>query len=124
MQELSMFKRNTIRTLTASALLLAAASAAHALQPGELSDKAANDAIAAAEAQAKAVNAHVCIAVVDPSGILKAFKRMEGAPPGCVDSAIAKAHSAAVYRMATLAFQQRANNGEPALATLPGMTPL
>jgi glc operon protein GlcG len=110
--------------------LLVAASAgclslaSHAMQPGELGDSDAVAALSAAEKTANGLDAHVCIAVVDASGILKKFIRMEDAAPGCVDSAIQKARAAAVYRTPTLAFMERVNHGEPALTTLPGMVPL
>ncbi len=114
-----------IRYLAVLALALAGtAQAAPALQPGELSDRVADTALKAGQARAEALGAHVCLAVVDPSGVLKAFHRMEGAPAGCVESAIAKARAAALYRIPTINFMNRTNAGEPALLSLPGMVPL
>lgn len=80
--------------------------------------------MAAGESAARSLNAPVCIAVVDQSGLLLAFKRMDDAPPGCIEASIAKARAAALYRTATLALMQRVNGQEPAMATLPGMVPL
>jgi len=80
--------------------------------------------IAAGESAARILKAPVCIAVVDQSGLLLAFKRMDDAPPGCIEASIAKARAAALYRTATLALMQRVNGQEPAMATLPGMVPL
>jgi glc operon protein GlcG len=80
--------------------------------------------IAAGESSALALKATVCVAVVDQSGQLLAFKRMDDAPPGCIDASILKARSAAIYRTATLGFMERVNGKEPALVTLPGMVPL
>ncbi|MCY0386066.1 heme-binding protein [Robbsia sp. Bb-Pol-6] len=111
-------------SLGATLLAPAPARAASPMQPGELPDAAATAAIDAAEKTALSLNARVCIAVVDSAGTLKAFRRMEGAAPGCVDSAINKARAAAVYRTPTLSFMERVNHGEPALTTLPGMVPL
>jgi glc operon protein GlcG len=107
-----------------AALTATAAAAAPALQPGELSDHVAQAALAAAKARADALGAHVCLVVVDPSGVMKAFLRMEGAPAGCVESAMAKARAAALYRTPTINFMNRTNAGEPALLALPGMVPL
>jgi glc operon protein GlcG len=91
---------------------------------GVPSDAQAQATILTAEKTAESLNAKVCIAVVDGSGNLKAFEKMEGAAPGCVDSAIEKARAAAVYHTASWNFMDRVNHGEPALTTLPGMVPL
>lgn len=116
-----------IHKLILSATLAAMASAAQAappLQPGELSDHVAQAAIKAAQAKAVSLDAHVCLVVVDPAGTMKAFLRMEGAPAGCVESAMAKARAAALYHAPTINFMNRVNAGEPALLALPGMVPL
>lgn len=111
-------------TVIAAATMLCAATSSRAEEHEVLADSAAAAALASAEKTADELNAKVCIAVVDAGGMLKAFKRMDGAAPGCVDSAIAKARAAAIYRIPTLAFMNRVNHGEPAIATLPGMVPL
>jgi len=80
--------------------------------------------ISAGEQKAVALHDAVCIAVVDQSGTLLSFVRMDNAPLGCVDSAILKARAAALYRTPTIKYMQRANGNEPAIATLPGMVPL
>lgn len=113
-----------LKSLAVALLLAPFAANAAPLQPGELSDPVAMAALKGAEMHAEAVGAHVCIAVLDNGGTLKAFHRMEGAAPGCVESAIAKARAAALYRIPTLTFMTRANAGEPALLALPGMVPL
>lgn len=98
---------------------------AHAVSSQSILGQADSDqVIAAAQAAATALKASVCIAVVDQSGLLLAFKRMDDAAPGCIDAAILKARAAALYRSATLGFMERANGKEPAIATLPGMVPL
>ncbi|MDF1897301.1 MULTISPECIES: GlcG/HbpS family heme-binding protein [Rahnella] len=56
--------------------------------------------IAAGERNANRLNAHVCVAVVDQSGMLLAFTRMDTAPPGCIDSSILKARAVALFRWA------------------------
>lgn len=73
---------------------------------------------------AKDLKVNACIAIVDPSGILIAFERMDHAPLGCVEAAIAKARAAALFRIKTSLNQQRVNGDEPAVATLPQMLPL
>jgi len=80
--------------------------------------------VSAAIAKANALNAKVCVAVVDQSGQLLAFKRMDNAPVGCIDSSILKGRAAALYRTATDKYMDRANGKEPAIATLPGLVPL
>lgn len=77
-----------------------------------------------AEAQAQSLKAHVCIAVLDRAGQLLAFKRMDNAPPGCIDSSMQKGRAAALYRTSTDKYMARANGTEPAIATLPNMVPL
>ena len=68
--------------------------------------------------------ANVCIAVVDPSGMLIAFQRMDKAPFSCIDVAIAKAKAAALYRIKTSVNMDRVNGSEPAIAALPNLTPI
>jgi glc operon protein GlcG len=74
--------------------------------------------------KARALNARVCIAVSDSGGALLTFRRMEGAASGCADSAIAKAHSSAIFRAPTALFMDMVNKGQPAVGYLPGMVPL
>ena len=47
-----------------------------------ISTEAAHQAIAAAEATAAEIGTPMDIAIVDDSGVLKAFSRMDGAPTG------------------------------------------
>jgi len=55
----------------------------------------------AAEKKATAIGVPECIAVVDASGELLAFSRMDGARPGSIEIALTKARSAARRRRAT-----------------------
>jgi len=80
--------------------------------------------VTAAVEKANTLHAQVCVAVVDQSGQLLAFKRMDNAPAGCVDSSILKGRAAALYRTPTDKYMDRANGKEPAIATLPGLVPL
>lgn len=74
--------------------------------------------------KANSLHANVCIAVLDQAGQLLAFKRMDNAPVGCIDSSILKARAGALYHTPTDKYMGRANGTEPAIATLPGMVPL
>lgn len=53
-----------------------------------------------------------CVAVTDASGLLLGFERFDAAPPGCVDAAIEKAKTSALYRISSLKFMQRLQKGE------------
>ncbi len=74
--------------------------------------------------KAESLHANVCIAVVDQAGQLLAFKRMDNAPVGCIDSSTLKARAGALYHTPTDKYMGRANGKEPAISTLPGMVPL
>jgi uncharacterized protein GlcG (DUF336 family) len=63
--------------------------------------EAAFEAIRAAERKAAELKTPMVIAVVDESGVLKAFTRMDGAPLLSVDIAKDKAYTAAAYGIAT-----------------------
>lgn len=84
----------------------------------------ARSLIAKGHTSADTLKVNVCMAVVDPSGSLITFDRMDRAPYGCVDAAIAKAKSAALFRVKTSVNMQRVNGDEPAIANTPHMVPL
>lgn len=107
-----------------SAALFGSAAAHATLTQTILSQGDAQKLIAAAQEKARALNANVCIAVLDQSGQLLAFNRMDNAPVGCIDSSILKGRAAALYRTPTDKYMDRANGKEPAIATLPGVIPL
>ena len=52
-----------------------------------------------AVSQAMAMTARVTVAVVDESGVIKEFKRMDGAPLVSVQTAMKKAYAAAAMGM-------------------------
>lgn len=60
---------------------------------------------AAAIAEARKNNLMMAIAVVDPSGLLVYFEKMDNTQNGSVNVAIDKARSAALFRRPTKAFQ-------------------
>src|SRR5690242_6459264 len=57
--------------------------------------------IEAARAKATAINVPMVIVVVDDSGLLKAFVRMDGVGVGSIDLASGKAFTAAAFRTPT-----------------------
>jgi uncharacterized protein GlcG (DUF336 family) len=66
-----------------------------------LSCKGGHVVVHAAEKKAAAMGVPECIAVVDASGELLAFSRMDGARPASIEIAITKARSAARRRRPT-----------------------
>ncbi len=66
-----------------------------------ISAEAARTAIDAAEAKAREIGVAMAIAVVDESGTLKAFSRMDGAPLLSVDIAKDKAYTAVAFGIPT-----------------------
>ena len=75
--------------------------------------------IAAAEEKATAMGHPFVIAVVDESGVLKAFSRMDGAPLLSVQVAEDKAYTAAGFGMATDAWHEFIKNDAPLAAGAP-----
>jgi uncharacterized protein GlcG (DUF336 family) len=75
--------------------------------------------VAAAIAKAQEMNVPIAVAVVDDSGILKAFARMEGNSLASVELVQAKAFTAAAFRVPTHVLAER-NAGDPTrVASLP-----
>ena len=64
---------------------------------------------------------NVAVAIVEPSGALVYFERMENTQYASLDIAIGKARAAATYRRPTRVFMEVINKGGPATATLPGV---
>jgi len=69
---------------------------ARTISKSSITAEAAADVIRAAEQKANEIGVPMAIAVVDESGVLKAFVRMDGAPLLSVDLAKDKAYSAAL----------------------------
>ena len=70
-------------------------------EKASISSELAHRMIAAAEAKAQEMNTPFVIAVVDESGVLKAFSRMDGAPLLSVQVAQDKAYTAVGFAMPT-----------------------
>lgn len=104
--------------------LLAAPLHAQLRSTRVLTADAAQRAIEAAAAKARAENWAVSIAVVDASGELLAFLRLDGAPFSSVDIARAKARTAARFRRPTRALDSTLTAGRLAILGLEGATPV
>ena len=81
----------------------------------------AEAAIQAAVAEAKRRDWKLNVAVVDSGGNLVAFQRMDGAQLGSIQISQAKAHSSAILRRETKAFEGGIQAGNNYLITLPGV---
>ena len=91
-----------------------------------ISFDAAKKALAAAEAEAKKNNWPVAIAIVDSSGKLAAFSKMDNTQHASVDIAIGKAVTANNLKRPTKALQDliAQGGGNLRLLAVPGVTPL
>ncbi|WP_260924456.1 GlcG/HbpS family heme-binding protein [Novosphingobium sp. 9] len=89
----------------------------------EISAPGAQAVLDRARTLARQRGLHMCIAVVDASGTLVAFERMDGAITGCGDSAIAKAASSAKFGVPTDTFFTRARDANLPIGFVPGIVP-
>ena len=80
-----------------------------------ITQEASDRLIEAAAAKAQAIGVPMVIAIVDESGILKAFRRMDGAAQLSVDIAINKAYTAISFGMPTHAWYDFIKNDPPLL---------
>lgn len=67
--------------------------------------------ISRAQAKASEQGFAVCIAVVDASGLLRGFLRMDDAVPGAIDVSIKKARTASLFRTDSLDLGEAAQPG-------------
>jgi len=77
--------------------------------------EAANLALDAAQTQAEAMGTPMVIAIVDESGVQKAFRRMDGAPLLSVDIAADKAYTAVAFGIPTHGWFDFIKNDPPLL---------
>jgi uncharacterized protein GlcG (DUF336 family) len=75
--------------------------------------------IEAAEAKAKEIGSPSIIAILDESGVLKAFSRMDGAPLLSVQVAQDKAYTAVGFGLSTDAWYEFIKNDPPLAAGAP-----
>ena len=128
-----------LRQTRFSALRLGGAAAAAALATGALSGSAAAQGarpdlsvtkqgishagakalIDAAVAKSREMNLSMAIAIVDESGVLKAFERMDGNSLASVDLVQAKAFTAAAFRVPTHVLAERNANDPTRVASFP-----
>ena len=98
------------------------AVSAHAAAPltttySVLTNAGAQAAVKAAEQMAAELKAPSAIAVVDQSGNLLAFERLDGVRVGSIDLAIGKARSAALLQRPTEQIEDNINKGRTAFVT-------
>ena len=112
--------------LLASALTFSASTGANAqlLDAKVIGMDAARTMMAAAEAEAARNGWPVAIAIVDASGELVAFHKLDGTQSASIDIAIGKARTAARLRRPTKALEDAIASGRMALAAVDGITPL
>lgn len=84
----------------------------------------AKKAIAAAEAEAKKNNWPVAIAVVDETGNLIAFQRLDDTQVASIDIAIGKARTAARFKRPSKALEDAVAGGRNVLLAVNDITPL
>jgi glc operon protein GlcG len=115
-----------MKLLITITLVLATTLSAHAqlIDKKALSLEAAKKIAAAAEADAKAKNARVVIAVVDDGGNLLLLERLDDTQVASVNVAIGKARTAAIFRRPSKVFEDQIRDGRSAALGLPGATPL
>lgn len=92
---------------------------AETFEKHSVSTELARRMIAAAEEKATTMGHPFVIAVVDESGVLKAFSRMDGAPLLSVQVAQDKAYTAAGFGMATDAWHDFIKDDPPLAAGAP-----
>lgn len=94
------------------------------LEARVVSLEAARQMAAAAEAEAIGNGWKVAIAIVDASGELILFQRLDGVQPVSLDIAVAKARTAARFRRPTKALEDAIAGGRTSLLALEGVLPL
>src|SRR5829696_4602091 len=105
--------------------LLAAGAQAQVSSKKVLNLEGARRVIAAAEAEAKRLNAPGgVIAVVDDGGNLVALERLDGTFTAGANISIGKARTAVMFKRPTKFFEDVIKNGRTAMVALPDFTPL
>jgi len=92
---------------------------ADTFQKASISSDLAHRMITAAEAQASDIGVPMNIAVVDESGVLKAFSRMDGAPLLSVQISQDKAYTAAGFGLSTDGWHDFIKDDPPLAAGAP-----
>jgi glc operon protein GlcG len=82
-----------------------------------VSEAGAQKVLVAAEQEARKLNAPCAVAVVDTSGILVAFLKMDGVRAGSPDLAIGKARTSALLQRPSAETESNVNSGRIAFVT-------
>lgn len=105
-------------------LMLTAAGSMHLWARGDttrtvqvISETGAQQVIRAAEQEAEKLNAPCAIAVVDPSGVLVAFVKMDGVRDGSPDLAINKARTSALLQRPSEETENNVDHGRFSFVT-------
>jgi glc operon protein GlcG len=110
-----------IASIVCLAFLACAGSNAWAAAPTltikTISESGAQQVIAAAEREAEKLHAPCAIAVVDASGTLVAFLKMDGVRSGSPDLAIGKARTSALLQRPSAETEDNVNHGRTAFVT-------
>jgi glc operon protein GlcG len=117
-------KRITLALVAVAALLGASPARTQLLESRAISLEAAKRMAAAAEAEARKNNWNVAVAVVDASGGLILFHRLDETQPASWDIAIQKARTAARFKRPTKALEDAVAGGRTAILALEGVLPL
>lgn len=80
--------------------------------------------LAAAEAEARKNNWNVAMAVVDESGNLIAFQKLDDTQVGSIDIAIGKARTAARMKRPTKALEDAVTGGRTVMLAVEGLVPM
>jgi uncharacterized protein GlcG (DUF336 family)/quercetin dioxygenase-like cupin family protein len=114
-----------ISTAAFALSLLAAAAQAQVSSKKALNLEGARKVVAAAEAEAKRLNAPGgVIAVVDDGGNLVALERLDGTFTAGANISVGKAKTAVMFKRPTKFFEDVIKNGRTAMVALPDFTPL
>lgn len=114
-------RRATAGSILAVMLAAASSAAAQGYGPSVTLD-AARQVAAAAEAEARRTRDVVSVAVVEPSGQLVLFQRMDGTIYAATELAEAKARSAAAFRQPTANFQGAVKDAPYVLGAIGAVT--
>jgi len=114
--------RFVVRLLATLTILLCAAGARAQQMPNPygapISLENAKKAAAAAIAEARKNNWTMALAVVDPSGTLVYYEKLDNTQIGSAQVAISKARSAAIFKRPTKSFEDQLAKGGDGLRTL------
>lgn len=121
-----MTTKHTLTTIALLALTLATAvpGAAQLADRKALTLEGAKRMMTAAEAEARANNWNVAIAIVDQSGDLLMFQRLDEAPLANIQIAMAKARTAVRLRQPTKRLEESISGGRTTLLAIEGLMPL